>query len=343
MPQPSQSAVYNCFKCQNPCKPKEEKNELFGFPCDCCKRIICKTCSRISSSEVRCLIMQSRVVIFWCPECMESLKELKGQVKNIEKDMSEVRIELKREINDLSQDLEKKIREVNKEMVRINSETKSETLDQIQKINNKISTSGEPAKTYAQVLTDTNTLKNQVKELENVIQQRTYVPTADISDIARVSPGIENTIGELQDREKRAQNILIFGFLEVDNMDREERHKKEGDAIKEVLKKLNNNQEPEKFEYFRMGKYNKEKTRPIKILFEKKETALKYLKAKDKLVRDNAYIKSDQTKIQRDFLKRVLAELQTRKERGETDIRLKYIKNIPTIIKSSQSENQPKN
>ncbi|KAL3265457.1 hypothetical protein HHI36_009661 [Cryptolaemus montrouzieri] len=64
-----------CFKVATSCKLKDEKNELFGYPCDGCRRIICKTCSGFSVSDVRCIPGSARVLIFFCPECVESNRD----------------------------------------------------------------------------------------------------------------------------------------------------------------------------------------------------------------------------------------------------------------------------
>ena len=45
------------------------------------------------------------------------------------------------------------------------------------------------------------------------------------------------------------------------------------------------------------------------------------------------YVKLDQTPAQREYLGKVLKELADRKSKGETDIKIKYINNIPKIIK----------
>ncbi|CAG9767595.1 unnamed protein product [Ceutorhynchus assimilis] len=75
-------------------KSKEIK-DLFGGSCDMCRSIICRQCSGVSSSEIRVLTAQTRVVTYYCPECVEiirtsvkNLPTLKEQISSIEKKLS---------------------------------------------------------------------------------------------------------------------------------------------------------------------------------------------------------------------------------------------------------------
>ena len=72
-----------CYKCNNECVPKEEKTELFGLPCDICRRIICKNCSGVRSSEVRVLIMKERCLRHFCPDCLECFSMMPGLKRRI--------------------------------------------------------------------------------------------------------------------------------------------------------------------------------------------------------------------------------------------------------------------
>ena len=90
----------------------------------------------------------------------------------------------------------------------------------------------------------------------------------------------------------------------------------------------------ENLSFHRVGKYNDGKNRPIKITLPTKEEALALLKTKSRIPKDATYyLKSDRTKMEKDFLKKVVDELNDRKTRGEQDIKIRYYNNIPRIVK----------
>lgn len=72
-----------CHKCHNECVFRDTKNELFGYPCDICKKIVCKNCCNISASEIRVILMVSRIMPFVCQSCRDNLFNLPNIVKRI--------------------------------------------------------------------------------------------------------------------------------------------------------------------------------------------------------------------------------------------------------------------
>lgn len=53
-----------CFLCKGFYIYKELKTETFGFPCDLCKRVICKNCSNKSAMDVRVVQMKNYATFF---------------------------------------------------------------------------------------------------------------------------------------------------------------------------------------------------------------------------------------------------------------------------------------
>lgn len=68
------------------------------FPCDFCKRLICSECSSLSASELKCVTMLNRNLIFHCKNCRENdiIQLLNDRIKD-----KEVIIEDKSQIIDL--------------------------------------------------------------------------------------------------------------------------------------------------------------------------------------------------------------------------------------------------
>lgn len=65
------SMCARCSKCNLECAPKDEKDKLFGLPCDICRQVLCRDCSGVRSSEIRVLILKERTLRFFCSSCLE--------------------------------------------------------------------------------------------------------------------------------------------------------------------------------------------------------------------------------------------------------------------------------
>lgn len=302
----------SCFKCNTACvfkdvtKSKDTK-DLFGGPCDLCRKILCRSCSGISASEIRAFTAQTRVMSYYCSDCLEAVRNAinelpkMGEVLNLEKQVADIR-------NDL-------------EEVKVGIAATS--------------------RSYADVLqikTDAEVLKGNVVKLEDKVESIKSQKTRSSSGEQGVEPAFE----EMMERERRSANILVFGVTESDKQNRGERIEGELNTVKDILQRINVTVSDSEVSIHRLGKYDPEKVRPVKVTFATKDLARKVLRQKHRL--DNTggvYIKSDQTQMQRKFLSNLLAELKVRNDQGETNIKIKYINSIPKIIKVR--ERQPKN
>lgn len=84
-------------------KTKEGKRSC--FPCDCCKRLICTDCSELSATELKCMLMINRKLIFHCKTCQEAniIQLLNGRIQDkdeIISDKTRIIELLQKEIND---------------------------------------------------------------------------------------------------------------------------------------------------------------------------------------------------------------------------------------------------
>lgn len=438
----------SCSKCNSSCvlkaPKKAEATELFGFPCDICKVILCRGCGGWSLTEIRFIEMTSRVVPYICQECVKLIRDyplLESRVQQIQSDCGEcisrteempvlkIHLEqfkaelslLKGQIQQLqsnSRDLtssakelqvlkvqmekfEVKIENINESVTQTNKsytdvlrkqKSKAEALkENLSRLEEKVDNMKllkvplEQFKTQLPIITsqiqqlqsDNSNLTGSVEELqvlrvrmekievqirnvdENIIQ--TSQSYADVlkrqnetetlkSNLSKLEvavnniksqedlPGrranIEPTIEELKERDKRACNVLFFGVAESDMLDKNERIRCESENIKNLIASIDINVQTDQIKVLRLGRYQPEKIRPVKVIFESKETALRVLKRRTNLDRSRAvYIKSDQTPMQRKYLKDLIRELESRTEKGETDLRIKYLNSMPKIIK----------
>ena len=84
------------------------------------------------------------------------------------------------------------------------------------------------------------------------------------------------------------------------------------------------------FRVNRIGKSG-EKPRPMRVVLPDSNIALKVIKQKKKLNNSPARISADLTFRQRQELKKLYEELNTRKENGEENLSLRYTKGLPYI------------
>lgn len=74
---------------------KEEKGQLFGFPCDMCTNVICAECAGTAASEVRVLLLRSRSLFHFCPGCrgtiIKNVLEMTNKINKLEKEFEKVK------------------------------------------------------------------------------------------------------------------------------------------------------------------------------------------------------------------------------------------------------------
>lgn len=134
----------------------------------------------------------------------------------------------------------------------------------------------------------------------------------------------ETIINEINERQKRANNIIIYKLQETQDDDTE--------TIKGIVKDIAPEVNLNNVKTYRLGKKTNT-PRPVKVVFDSKEDALIVVKNKSKLknLKYDVNINMDQTKMQLDYYKSIKSELEARKARGENNLYIRYMNGIPTI------------
>lgn len=143
----------------------------------------------------------------------------------------------------------------------------------------------------------------------------------------------EEIVNELNERSLRSKNIILFGVPEPKSNNPNERREEDKNAVLKIIKTVlcKDFSEPEKI--YRLGKYQSDKNRHLKVCFATQETAKAILKNKQNLKDDNIKIFSDQTPQQQEYMKILKQKLEHRKSSGEENLCIKYIRGVPKIIK----------
>lgn len=138
-------------------------------------------------------------------------------------------------------------------------------------------------------------------------------------------------VTECQERTSRAKNIIIAGIQEPTSEIFTERLNHDSEEVQKVIKSIKENC-PEPVQVTRLGKYQQDKLRPVKVCFKSEEVVKQILRNKNNTSVPNIKIYSDQTPYQREVLKKLKEELESRTSNGEQNLGIKYIKGEPKII-----------
>lgn len=182
---------------------------------------------------------------------------------------------------------------------------------------------------------------NEIKDLKALIlklQDDIQTLKAENNESKTVPSGtfFEEIIEEINERNKRQRNLVIFGVTEPDqnlpNEARENSDKSEvSDLLHVVLPELNTND----IKPIRLGRFATDRTRPIKIRLDNETDVLKVIRhsntLKNSRYRNKVFISVDRTPRQLEYYKKIREELNQRKNAGENNIKIKYVNGIPKI------------
>lgn len=172
-------------------------------------------------------------------------------------------------------------------------------------------------------------LRNRISALENEL--------ANIKTQCTMGLNMDAVLQEMDERQYRSKNVIIFGINESASSSTEDRKKHDKLQVQKALEKIPD-VDMEKSIVVRLGKPadNSAKPRPVKVILQNKHQAINVLKNKKKLPQ-NISASSDKTPYQRDQLRKLREELAERTDSGEKDLTIKYIKSVPRIVKAEKN------
>lgn len=144
---------------------------------------------------------------------------------------------------------------------------------------------------------------------------------------------IEEIIEEINNRNSKSLNFLIFNLIDTNDKAKDIKNLQKIFTAVPI--------DPKDLFVARLGLFQENKDRPIllktrnkaelKLIFDNKKLITAYMG--NLITRKSIGLSSDKTRIQRETLKEVLTDLNTRKANGEADITLKYRNGAPKIVK----------
>jgi len=186
-------------------------------------------------------------------------------------------------------------------------------------------------------------LSNQIKKISDdnvLINNKISHLELKVQNLEQNASSIPNTtqfdiINEIADRQSRSNNIILFNLPEPTNGPQT---KPDIEQLKLIFNEMELNIEPIKC--FRLGNPST-RTRPLKITFNDAKNVFDILRAQSKVRSSNEFkeirFSSDRTIKQRELMSKLRLELETRRNNGEQNIIIKYIRGNPTIVNNSKN------
>jgi regulator of replication initiation timing len=204
------------------------------------------------------------------------------------------------------------------------------------------------AQEQAKIKCDISKLETRCENIDDKVQClekdiKTLKTATPLSSMCSTSL-CEEVITEFRDRCDREKNIVIFGVDEVSGGTATEQRAVDKEQAETITKTIYEDC-PEPTWIFRIGRYNAEKKRPLKVCFGESSSAKYILRNKAKCSQ-NVRIYSDQTPAQQEHLKGLRNELKRRQDSGEEHLTIRYVKGNPKMtqeyLKNSKLPLSPK-
>lgn len=181
-----------------------------------------------------------------------------------------------------------------------------------------------------------HTLSSDIKELQAaILSLKTEI-------MARQPVSIddhlfEELLLEMNERNDRKQNIILFNVEESDSRDINVRNDADRAATADILQSLPINIDIESVGIHRLGRHvlGAQRHRPLRVRLASTKDVHTIIK-NAKHLRDSSdfkhvHIALDRTRRQMDYYKKIKLELDTRIANGESQLRIKYRRGIPVI------------
>lgn len=151
----------------------------------------------------------------------------------------------------------------------------------------------------------------------------------------------EDILSEINDRTRRASNIMIYNLVESTNKDSKVRKSHDDHLTTKIFEATCPGLISYKFPTARVGKATPNKPRPLKVMLKGQSDALEilrnfssdHLKTVDDMLH-HVKVSRDRTPQEIKHLNDLRDQLKSRQDKGEKDITIRYLNGIPSIVKT---------
>lgn len=170
---------------------------------------------------------------------------------------------------------------------------------------------------------------------------------AEVKSIAsRSSTSIdpEILIGEVNERTRRAYNIMIYNLVESTDNAADNRKQHDLALVTKLFKSIDQDFNLNGIKSFRVGTKKPGKYRALKVILNSPPDVRLILSkfssesaAKLDQRFSNIKMSRDRTPRELNYFKCLMQELKEREDQGETDLTVKYLNGVPSIVKKSKN------
>lgn len=181
---------------------------------------------------------------------------------------------------------------------------------------------------YEEQLTENEHLKSEIKQLSKRVE--------NIEQHCPENKSVE-ALQEMHERNYKKKNLIIFGIKEMNSDEPEQRKAHDTSTVQSIFQSTCPEVQVNQLKVYRLGKHEQGKMRPVKVIMSS-EDEVKQIMIKGKDIRKNTHyaklaFSSDKTKKQLAEYKLIKEEMKRRSEAGEENLRIKYIRGEPKIMK----------
>lgn len=197
---------------------------------------------------------------------------------------------------------------------------------------------------YNQQIEVIDSLQTEITKLNSRINHLEQATEKQVQTLGSTSNS-EDIFKEYYERETRKKNVIIFGQPESNhNVNMQQTDK---DSVTKILSHICPHVNTSNIKVVRLGKKipsaNADRPRPIKLMLGdssiSSEIFRRSLELKLMPEFKHLTITSDKTPKQQMEYKNIRQQLLERKRAGETNVKIKFVKGIPTIVNVNHSEN----
>ena len=282
--------------------------------CECCNKWLCITCAKISSKVMK-MLLHYKSISFYCETCKPIVK---GLIENKgSRTVNNTGSEAEEKLMNIVSSVEKQVKEL------------MEFKDSFTKENANVKT------TFANIVKGVegdNTIAGTITPQSTTTTQQLPINIIDID--------------EYQDRERRKNNLIVYGIKESKSNDPQTRKEEDTKVIKSITDALRVN-DVAVSKIIRLGQPRDnegEKPRPILLALEdnrKKRLILNNAKKLREIEGWNSiFISPDLTWKEREEGKKLRDQLRTLREEGKNDYIIKRGKIVKNLTRAVNNVNQ---
>lgn len=189
---------------------------------------------------------------------------------------------------------------------------------------------------------DMSSLKAVIISLQEEVKELKQMHSNNNFDSGKNSQFFEEIIQEINERNNRKRNLIIFGVDEQpSDLSKDDRYGAEKDTVIEILKTASPNfSTSNQVHLQRLGRFDSqnERPRPLRVTLAEEKFVHEFIKQSKKLKNYQSYknisLAFDKTPRQLDYYRNIKKQLEDRKSKGEDNLRIKYVNGLPKIIQN---------